>query len=259
MWKSPGDICRNQIDYILVKARFKNAIQNCKTSPGADIGSDHNPVIMKMRVKLKIPANKTNKCIKYDTDALKESDLQTQYAVEVKNRFDGLKVATEEEPELITPEQDIKNLWEKLKTAIHETNKAILPKRKKETSKPWMTTEILELMKSRKEHKGRDRYKEYDKLVKKKCTEAKEEWYNSKCTEIESMSRHGNQASMYQKIKDFAYEKKASSGGCIKDKNGEILFETRDIMKRWREYVEELFKDERNESNTQAQGKAQLF
>ena len=65
------------------------------------------------------------------------------------------------------------------------------------------------------------------------------------------MSRHGNQASMHQKIKDFAYEKKASSGGCIKDKNGEILFETHDIMKRWREYVEELFKDERNEPHIQ--------
>ena len=92
---------------------FKNTIQNCKTSPGADIGSDHNPVMI-MRVKLKIPANKTNKCIKYDTDVLRDSDLQTQYAVEVKNRFDDLLVATEEEPELITPEQDIKNLWGKI-------------------------------------------------------------------------------------------------------------------------------------------------
>ncbi|GFS21711.1 craniofacial development protein 2-like [Elysia marginata] len=32
-WKSPGDLFRNQIDYIAIKSRFKNAIVDCQTSP----------------------------------------------------------------------------------------------------------------------------------------------------------------------------------------------------------------------------------
>ncbi|GFR99710.1 craniofacial development protein 2-like [Elysia marginata] len=63
-WKSPGDLFRNQIDYIAIKSRFKNVIVDCRTSPGADIGSDHNPVIMKMNLKLKKPNKKTNEIIK---------------------------------------------------------------------------------------------------------------------------------------------------------------------------------------------------
>ena len=35
-WKSPGDRNRYQIDYILVKQRFRNSIREVKTLPGAD-------------------------------------------------------------------------------------------------------------------------------------------------------------------------------------------------------------------------------
>ena len=52
-WKSPGDVSRNQIDYILIRSRHRNSIKKCKTYPGADIGSDHNPVIANILVKLK--------------------------------------------------------------------------------------------------------------------------------------------------------------------------------------------------------------
>ena len=44
-WKSPGDVTRNQIDYILIRNRFRNSIKKCKTYSGADINSDHNPVV----------------------------------------------------------------------------------------------------------------------------------------------------------------------------------------------------------------------
>ena len=41
-WKSPGDLFRNQIDYISINSRYRNAITICKTKPGADCNSDHN-------------------------------------------------------------------------------------------------------------------------------------------------------------------------------------------------------------------------
>ena len=52
-WKSPGDISRNQIDYILINQRFKNCIKQARTYPGTDINSDHNRVTIKFKVKLK--------------------------------------------------------------------------------------------------------------------------------------------------------------------------------------------------------------
>ena len=54
-WKKPGDIDekRYQIDYILVRQRFRNSVKSSKSYPGADIDSDHNLVAMKVSVKLK--------------------------------------------------------------------------------------------------------------------------------------------------------------------------------------------------------------
>ena len=52
-WRSPGDIYRNQIDFILINKRFRNAVKQARTYPGADVGSDHNPLMIKMNIKLK--------------------------------------------------------------------------------------------------------------------------------------------------------------------------------------------------------------
>ena len=47
-WRSPGDTCRNQIDYIMINERFRNAITGVRTYPGADCDSDHNLLMSKL-------------------------------------------------------------------------------------------------------------------------------------------------------------------------------------------------------------------
>ena len=52
-WQSPDGKTRNQIDFILIKKRWKSAVRIAKTLPGADVGSDHQLLIANVRVKLK--------------------------------------------------------------------------------------------------------------------------------------------------------------------------------------------------------------
>ena len=47
-WTSPEDTRRLQIDYILVKQRYRNSVKNAASYPGADCYSDHNLVMMKL-------------------------------------------------------------------------------------------------------------------------------------------------------------------------------------------------------------------
>ena len=47
-------IIKNQIDFILIQKRFFNAILDVKSCSDADCGSDHNPVIGKIRIRLKV-------------------------------------------------------------------------------------------------------------------------------------------------------------------------------------------------------------
>lgn len=57
IWQSPqhrpDNIICNQIDYVLIKTRFKNGIKGIKLCPGAYVGSDYNPVIGNLDVKLR--------------------------------------------------------------------------------------------------------------------------------------------------------------------------------------------------------------
>ena len=54
-WHSADGKTCNQIDYIMVKKRFKTSVKIDKTRsvPGADIGSDHELVMMTLKLHLK--------------------------------------------------------------------------------------------------------------------------------------------------------------------------------------------------------------
>ncbi|KAJ8727784.1 hypothetical protein PYW07_001903 [Mythimna separata] len=57
-WTSPNGACRNQIDYILIRARWRSSITNTHTLPGADIMSDHQLLVCNMRIRLRRPVAK---------------------------------------------------------------------------------------------------------------------------------------------------------------------------------------------------------
>src|SRR6478609_4684915 len=52
--KSPGDVRRYQIDYILVRQRYRNSVKSSWSHPGADVDSDHNIVAMQLKLQLKL-------------------------------------------------------------------------------------------------------------------------------------------------------------------------------------------------------------
>ena len=61
-----------------------NPKQSAKTTPGADCGSDHEPLIAKFRLKLK-NVGKTTRPLRYDLN-----QIPYDYTVEMTNRFKGL-------------------------------------------------------------------------------------------------------------------------------------------------------------------------
>ena len=83
-WTSPDGQYQNQIDYILCRQGFRNAIQSAKTRPGADCASDHALFIANFRLKLK-KVGKTTRPFRYDLN-----QIPYDYTVQVTNRFKGL-------------------------------------------------------------------------------------------------------------------------------------------------------------------------
>ena len=87
-WQTPDDTTQNQIDFIAISECNKNRVLNCRPFPGADVGSDHVPVLATLLVKLKtcykskkIPKLDYQKCLK---DNVVQMNFQRHFNNEIR-------------------------------------------------------------------------------------------------------------------------------------------------------------------------------
>ena len=246
-WKSPGGTTRNQIDYILINERFRNNVKQVKTYPGADINSDHIPVVMKLNIKLK-KLEKPKVRDQIDLELLKEESYKKKYNVEIRNAYSRLSNQTLEQ----TPEDqiEVEKTWGIIKESLNTSLRAVLPSKRAKKKKPWMTDDILRKMEERKKFKNidSDKYKQLDKEIETLCRQTKEKWHVDQCEEIELLEKQHRTREMHKKVKDLTNRNsRKTASGCIKDRNGKLLFDQEDISSRWAEYITELYNDDRGE------------
>ena len=160
-WKSPGDIVRNQIDYILVSQRYRNSLKQVKTYPGADVNSDHNPVIAKMEIKLK-NLRQFKRKEQLDLNLLKQESIKNKYNVEVRNKYELL--ANQDQIQEPNDQMHVENKWNIFKTSILTALQKTLPKKMNDKKKIWMTDEILVKMSERRTFSNSKDIEIYDRL-----------------------------------------------------------------------------------------------
>ena len=235
-WKSPGDRYRNQIDYVTVNKRFRNSITNARTYPGADCGSDHTPVVVEMRLKLKKlkKLKRRRRNLEAHLSKLKDHDIKERYSVAVRNRFDALEEGETGEHQ-----------WSRICEALTQAANTVVPKKERKRRQEWMTEEILRKMERRRRNqRNRAEYRRLDGEIRRECSAAKEQWLNRKCDEIEMLSST-DKSVMYSKIKELTGNHKNKPNIAIKKSNGEVAMDKEEVKMRWKEYTEELFDDDR--------------
>ena len=246
-WKRRGDIVRNQIDYIMIKKRSRNNVKLAKAYLGVDINSDHNLVVIKLKVKLK-KMQKTQGREHLNLDLLRENNYTRRYNIEIRNQYDILE---QEECEQSPTDQNeyIEMEWAKIKNTIQNAMKTTLTNKENTKRHKWMTNEILQKMGQRRQYKNNDkeRSNEINKEIQEDCRKAKENYILSQCIEIEKLGKHFRLREMHNKIKLVTSRtKRRNECSCIEDKSGKILFDSKQIAERWKEYIEELYEDERD-------------
>ncbi|GFR89787.1 RNA-directed DNA polymerase from mobile element jockey-like [Elysia marginata] len=101
-------------------------------------------------------------------------------------------------------------------------------------------------MDKRKEAKGSDLYKSLSKTAKMKCKEAKNKWIIDKCANLENTVHLSEK---YSIVKELTGDKKSNkTANCIKSKDGKLLFDKKEVLGRWTEYIGCLFEDDRVEN-----------
>ena len=113
-----------------------------------------------------------------------------------------------------------------------------------------MTDHILNLMENRKQFKNsdKDEYNRLNKQINLTCEEAKDKWLVNQCEEVEQLEKQYKSREMHKKVKELTSKNtKKKASGCIKDKNGNILFNQEEIAARWVEYITKLYEDHRKQ------------
>ena len=98
-------------------------------------------------------------------------------------------------------------------------------------------------MKSKEE---RERCLQLNIELQRIATRDKKGFFNQQCLIIKESNKRGKTRNLIRKIGNIkgAFCPKM---GSIKDKNGRDLVDTEEIKKRWKEYMEELYKKDLNE------------
>ena len=142
-WISSDGRTKNEIDYILLRSRFKSYALNCRAYPKADCGSDHNLVAAHLRLRFTAKkAITTTRKVRWNVDKLREEEQHEAYNEELAHVLRNTQ-----------SDSTIGNQWETIKTTITIAAKATIGKREMPAKQKWITPRMLELMKERKQLK----------------------------------------------------------------------------------------------------------
>ena len=130
----------------MLNERFRNCIKQAKTYPGADMNSDHNPVVVKINMKLK-RTNATKRSEQLELNLLKEETYKSKYNVEVQNIYERLCIEeTEQQPDNGSFNNQCDQKWTTVKQSIKSSLNAVLPRKVNRKKQKLMTDDILNLM-----------------------------------------------------------------------------------------------------------------
>ena len=107
----------------------------------------------------------------------------------------------------------------------------------KKNKKPWISTDILDMMEKRKKAKNTQSYDEINRQVKRACKIAKENWLEEQCQEKENLEKQHLTWQMHEKIRRVTNRRKTTQTTGIMDKHDNMCFEKEALVNVWIEYM----------------------
>ncbi|XP_060516932.1 uncharacterized protein LOC132696231 [Cylas formicarius] len=232
-WRSPDGHTRNQIDYVLIKRRWKSSIRDVKTYPGLDCGSDHNALVAEICLRLqrnKRRPPKTNPWYNGKNEIFQNA---------VKDNLD--KISQEKINQMNSDE-----LWTEMKHSIELAAESVKPD-KNQPRKPWITQSTWEMISERnnlkikglQENEAQETYGELSKAINRRLRIDKNAYIASVCEDIEKHANQNQPRDLFQKVKMLSRTFQLQYLP-IKNTTGVRLTTTPEIVERWRQYCENL-------------------
>ena len=134
-WQSPDGRYRNQIDYVLVRSRWKTSVRDVKTYPEMDCGSDHNTLVAEICLKFQKPIRRQPKVIRWNSR--NEASFASKAIEEIRKIIQDLEIH----------QRSAQEIWEKTKNVLLETTAACNSNDR--PKKPWISQATWDLISNR--------------------------------------------------------------------------------------------------------------
>ncbi|XP_060518459.1 uncharacterized protein LOC132697181 [Cylas formicarius] len=241
-WTSPGGLHKNQIDYILVKSRWRTSVRNTRTYPGKDCHSDHQFLAAELRIKLS--RSQPNKTFR-NWSGLKHNE---NFRSKAKAEISKINSHTQSD-------DDSNSLWNKTKTALLKValqTEASVKQRRKAwiAEETWKKIESLKQLKATglHRHEDREQYSRLNQDIKHQCRKDKNKYLNDICAEAEQHSHNNESKDLFNKIKHITRTFNSKSWA-IRSEAGKLITDKAEIKERWKNYCEKLMEDTGNSNN----------
>ena len=132
-WHCPNGQHHSQIDYILVRKHFRSGVNIARTRsfPRADIGSDHDLLLMTFHLRLKRISKPTHTRLRFDLEKLKDPNVLETFQAMIGGKFAPTTI-------IDNKDTDLDSMITTFNTAVTETAGEILGKhRQKKGKKTW--------------------------------------------------------------------------------------------------------------------------
>ena len=169
-------------------------------------------------------------------------NIGLEFAVEVKNRFNGLQLADRE------PEE----LWNDIRDIVKETADKRVPKAKRKKVTKWLSDEAVKIADERREVRNKGDDKEYRRLnaaFQRRARHDKEQGIKEKCRQIEESNKMGRTRDLYREIKEMtgSYSSRCRA---MKLSTGKVVTEGKEVKEIWQQYTEELYRRDPNATDS---------
>ena len=226
-----------QVDYVMCRKRNLKEMCNCKVILNECVAKQHRMVVCKMALMLKKKKAEKVK-LKIRWWKLKETSCQKAFKQEVTR--------------IVGDRDGLPDEWDKTAEMLRKTAETVLRvtfgKRKGDRETWWWNEKVQESIKEKKEAKKawdkiRDEntkkiYKEKKSKAKKAVAMAKRPAYDNLYARLETQE---GEKELYRlaRQRDRA-EKDVQHVKVIKDKNSNVMVNSKAVLKRWKEYFEKL-------------------
>ena len=174
---------------------------------------------------------------KYDVE-----NIGLEFAVEVKNRFNGFQLADRE------PEE----LWSDIRDIVKETADKRVPNAKRKKVTKCLSDEAVKIADERRDVRSKGDGKEYRRLnaaFQRRARQDKEDSLKEKCREIDENNKMGRTRDLYREIKDITGSY-SSRCGAMKLSTGKVVTEGKEVKELWQQYTEELYRRDPNATDS---------